>query len=246
MRAEVTAASRCAVTATLATLAGLGPYFTATTGDPGPGDWRPVRDLYDDAHALAGVAGHVGARIGSTEYRVAASTLFLGYAARLWSLTLGGIVRAGILPDADRLLWRDTDGRIDLHLAEPVGWGGTGLVDVAREMVLDRHLAPLVAAIRTVEPMPDRLLWGNAASALIGAARMLDGASDTAAMRVAETMLRDSRLIDTVDRQGDGYRRRSCCLFYRTPVSGYCGDCALIPPHAPEPGQGSDPAKIGH
>ena len=130
MRAEVTAASRCAVTATLATLAGLGPYFTATTGDPGPGDWRPVRDLYDDAHALAGVAGHVGARIGSTEYRVAASTLFLGYAARLWSLTLGGIVRAGILPDADRLLWRDTDGRIDLHLAEPVGWGGTGLVDV--------------------------------------------------------------------------------------------------------------------
>ncbi len=182
-----------------------------------------MRDLYDDAHALAGVVGHVGARIGSTEYRVAASTLSLGYAARLWSLTLGGIVRAGILPDADRLLWRDTDGRIDLHLAEPVGWGGTGLVDVAREMVLDRHLAPLVAAIRTVEPMSDRLLWGNAASALIGAARMLDGASDTAAMRVAETMLRDSRLIDTVDRQGDGYRRRSCCLFYRTPVSGYCG-----------------------
>ncbi len=243
VRAEVTAASRCGRHIDLATLAGLGPYFTARRVIPGRATGvRCATCTTTPTRSPASLVARGGARIGSTEYRVAASTLSLGYAARLWSLTLGGIVRAGILPDADRLLWRDTDGRNDAS-GRAVGWGGTGLVDVAREMVLDRHLAPLVAAIRTVEPMSDRLLWGNAASALIGPPACSTVASDTRQCASAETMLRDSRLIDTVDRQGDGYRRRSCCLFYRTPVSGYCGDCALIPPHAPEPGEGSDPRK---
>lgn len=227
------AASRGAVASALQTLAGLGPYFTATTGDPEPGAWRPVRDLYDDADALAAVAAHVGARIGTTEYRVAASTLFLGYAARLWSLALGGIVRTGILPDLDRMLWRDVDGRIDLHISEPAGWeadDASELVDVARATILDHHAEPMIAAIRTAEPMSGQLLWGNAASALIGAACVLDGATGAAAIPIAETILRDPRLAGTIDREGRGYRRRSCCLFYRTPLSGYCGDCWLTRP----------------
>nr|WP_206036579.1 ATP-binding cassette domain-containing protein [Rhodococcus sp. BL-253-APC-6A1W] len=226
-----------AVTSTLEALAGISPYFTATTGDPGPGRWRPVRDLYDDADTLAATVGHIGARIGTTEYRVAASTLHLGYAARLWSLTLGGIVRTGILPDIECLLWRDVDGRIDLHLPEAVGWACDDLnelVEVAQETVLGRHLEPMIAAIRAAEPMSDRLLWGNAASALIGAARVLDGEAGTVAVKLAETILLDQRLVDTVDREGTGFRRRSCCLFYRTPASGYCGDCVLTRPNAPE------------
>lgn len=232
-RSDVTIAPSGAVTAALETLAGIGPYFTATTGDPGPGGWRPVRALYEDPDALAAVVGHVGARIGTTEYRVAASTLFLGYAARLWSLTLGGIVRAGIAPDIDRLLWRDVDGRIELHLPDPIGWAGGGLADVARAAVLDGHLAPMITAIRAAEPMSERLLWGNAASALIGAARVLDGETRTTAIHTAEAILDDPLLVDTVDREGTGYRRRSCCLFYRTPLSGYCGDCVLTRPNEP-------------
>lgn len=223
-----------AVRSTLADLARIGPYFTATTGDPGPGDWRPVRDLYTDPAALADAIEDLGSRIGTTEYRVAASTLFLGYAARLWSLALGGIVRAEILPDVDHLLWCAANGRIDLHTLEPVGWEGGELVDAAREAVLRRHLEPMIAAIRAAEPMSERLLWGNAASALIGAARVLDGEIRTTAVGLAETILLDPRLADTVDREVTGFRRRSCCLFYRTSVSGYCGDCALIRPTEPE------------
>lgn len=230
MSRRSTTAEPPALALTLETLAGLGPYFTATTGDPGPGDWRPVRDLYDDAGALAVVVGHVGARLGTREYRVAASTLFLGYAARLWSLTLGGIVRTGILPDADRLLWRDVDGRIDLHMSEPGGWSGGELVEIARETVLGRHLEPMIAAIRSAEPMSEQVLWGNAASAVIGAARVLDGETGTTALQIAEKILLDPRLVGTLDREGTGFRRRSCCLFYRTPVSGYCGDCVLTRP----------------
>ncbi|MGB3523980.1 MAG: (2Fe-2S)-binding protein, partial [Mycobacterium sp.] len=31
---------------------------------------------------------------------------------------------------------------------------------------------------------------------------------------------------------GTDYRRASCCLFYRTPGGGLCGDCALT--HKPQ------------
>jgi iron complex transport system ATP-binding protein len=236
-RTDLRLAPGNAVTSTLETLASISPCFTATTGDRGPSRWRPVHDLYDYADALAGVVGHVGARIGTTEYRVAASTLYLGYAARLWSLALGGIVRTGILPDVDRLLWRDVDGRIDLHLPDAVGWVDDDLdelVEVAREMVLGRHMEPMIAAIRAAEPMSARLLRGNTASALIGAARVLDGEAGTVAVKLAETILLDQRLVDTVDREGPGFRRRSCCLFYRTPASGYCEDCVLTRPNALE------------
>lgn len=229
---ELLVSSPSEVSRTLASLATVNPYFVATTGDPGLGDWRPASRLYDEADALAEVVGHVGARISSTEYRVAASTLFLGYAARLWSLVLGGAVRDRRLLDLDpaELLWLDDHGQIRLHVREPRGWEGADLVDLVRAMVLDRHLEPMVDSIRSAEPMSERLLWGNAASALIGAARVLDGDTRTDAITVTETILRDPRLTDTVDREGAGYRRRSCCLFYRTPVSGYCGDCALTGP----------------
>jgi len=225
--------SPAAVASCLAELAELGAYFTVTTGEPPPGHWRPVRDLHARPAALAAVVAHVGARLGTTEYGVAASTLFLGYAARLWSVTLGAAVRTGILLDLDGLHWRDTDGRLDLHLHRPTGRVDAEPAGSAREMVLDRHLAPLIAAVRAVEPMSEQLLWGNAASALIGTARLLDGESGSTAGQLAETMLRDPRLAATVDREGAGYRRRSCCLFYRTPASGYCGDCALTRPHHP-------------
>lgn len=226
--------SAAAVDATLAGLATVGPYFTVTTGEPDPGPWRPATRLYDDAATLAAVVTHVGAQIGSDERRVAASTLFMGYAARLWSLALGAIVRGRLIPalDPEELLWHEDRGRIRLHLREPRGWECGNLAALARDMVLDRHLHPLIAAIRAAEPMSAHLLWGNAASSLIGTARVLDGETGSDATRAAEQILHDPRLAETLERAPSGYRRRSCCLFYRTAVSGYCGDCPLPLPRA--------------
>jgi iron complex transport system ATP-binding protein len=34
-------------------------------------------------------------------------------------------------------------------------------------------------------------------------------------------------LTGAVDFDETGYRRNSCCLYYRTPRGGLCGDCAL-------------------
>ncbi|GAB2629043.1 (2Fe-2S)-binding protein [Prescottella soli] len=228
------ASSPTAVAETFADLATVGPYFTVTTGEPGPGLWRPTGRLYDDAETLATVVTHVGAQIDTDEQRVAASTLLMGYAARLWSVTLGSIVRGRLLPvlDPEHLLWREDRGRIDLHLRDPRGMEGGDMTALARDMVLDRHLVPLIAAIRAVAPMSDLVLWGDAASALIGSARILDGRTHTTAITAAERILADHRLTHMIEWTDAGHRRRSCCLFYRTPDAGYCSDCVLIPQSA--------------
>lgn len=204
-------------TAALARIAAFGPYFAVGTG-PRPGDrWQPTSALRDPA-VRDGLVTGLGERMGTTEARVAASTLFFGYAARLWSIALGTTTTAGRcvrLAPAD-LLWCD-DGGVRLHLERPA-FGGTVTAEV-----LDHQVAPLVDAWRDV--VAPGLLWGNTASALIGAGRVL-GAATTP---LVTTLLRDRRLRTAIDPVTG--RRRSCCLFYRTPRGGVCGDCSF--PSAP-------------
>lgn len=225
------AADPADVAAVLHRVAGLGPYFAVTTGPPaGPG-WGPVRALYDDATVLADLVGRVAVRLGTEEARVAASVLFQGHAARLWSVGLGALVQERRVPDLDpdALLWRDQNGSVVLHLRPAEGWQGEHLEDVLRRGVVANHLAPLIAALRRLCPLPARLLWGNAASALLGAARVLDdGAAADPVRQVANRLLAHEPLCGTVEeRPGGQYRRRSCCLYYRIPGGALCGDCAL-------------------
>ena len=80
----------------LAELAQLGPYFTLGTGPVGD-DWRSVDRLYTDSALLDEIVGRIQARMDAAEQRVAASTFFLGFAARLWSIGLSGVVGHGLL-----------------------------------------------------------------------------------------------------------------------------------------------------
>lgn len=95
-------------------------------------------------------------------------------------------------------------------------------------MLFERHLDPLAAALRRLGPISSGLLRGNAASALLGAARVFDsGGATTAGWLLARDICTDPRLSTAVRFSDTGYRRTSCCLYYRTPRSGLCGDCAL-------------------
>lgn len=76
------------------------------------------------------------------------------------------------------------------------------------------------------------LLAGNIASALVGTSHaLLAVRPDLREPIVAITIA----LLDTGILAGTGtligsnlrFRRRSCCLFYRTPVGSTCGDCPL-------------------
>jgi iron complex transport system ATP-binding protein len=215
--------------ALFAELAEIGPYFAVGTGPVDDG-WRPVRQLCTDSALLDGIVNRVGARMDVAEQRVAASTFFLGFAARLWSIGLGALAGHRLLPDLDagHLLFRERDGQIQLHIEDPVAWQGDDLEPMLAEMVLEWHLAPLSAALRGLGPISNKLLWGNAASALLGAARVFDrNATAGPGWQLARRLCADERLSAAIRFNGVSYRRTSCCLYYRAPRGGLCGDCSM-------------------
>jgi ferric iron reductase protein FhuF len=226
-------------------VAGIGDHFTLLTAVPeGTGRplWLPTAALYGPGgpELLAPLVAAVQARIGSPERRVAASLLYQGFAARLFSPVVACVALARQLPALDpaALHWRYVDGRpIDLLLQQATGRHlepGMAAGDVAALIyrgVVEDHLLPLAAALRSTVRISEPLLWGNAASALAGAARMLAaGPAGQAAHRISAQLLDQGVLRGTVTWQSRPrplFVRRSCCLYYRVPDGGTCLDCVL-------------------
>ncbi|MFF3749390.1 (2Fe-2S)-binding protein [Streptomyces sp. NPDC002018] len=107
-----------------------------------------------------------------------------------------------------------------------------------REVVQYGHLVPLAEALRRDGRISPRLLWGNAGSALAGAVRELSGwakrngrpeAAERAAVLAAE-LFGHPDLRTTGATVAGSFRRRSCCLYYRCPAGGLCGDCVFDRP----------------
>ncbi|MFG2550328.1 (2Fe-2S)-binding protein [Streptomyces sp. NPDC048581] len=195
---------------------------------------EPSADPQEDPLGLR--VRKVANALRAPELRIAASVAQQGLAARLWSVTLGCAALQGRIPDLDpRLLHWDPDGSApdDLWLTEvrPLSADPATLADV----VLHGHLEPLTAALHTRYRVATGLLWGNAGSALAGAARQLDqwasahGRTDTAdrARALTAELFTHPLLAGTGTLTGTAFRRRSCCLYYRVPGGGVCGDCCF-------------------
>ncbi|MBT3154993.1 (2Fe-2S)-binding protein [Streptomyces sp. CHD11] len=229
----------------------LGGFYVLRTGEvPGRrlptlaqayGPRRP--DGPDDA--LTARIHRVAGALRTPEARVAASVAQQGLAARLWSVALGSAALCGAVPDlAPRLLRWDPLGSApdDLWLTEVRPLPAADAAAMA-QLVLHGHLQPLAAALRSRHPLAPGLLRGNAASALAGAARELDrwgrrhGRTDVAARAgsLARELLADPLLAGTGTLTGTAFRRRSCCLYYRVPGGGLCGDCCLVRPPRSSP-----------
>jgi len=231
------------VVSALAELSDVSPYFAVSTGPMPDGDWHPVARLYTDQTLLADAIAATGERIGAPDRRVAASTFVLGFAARLWSIALGGLAEHGLLIELcpDHLRYRQSGGTVSLHLPDPVAWQGRWPDEtpapLLAEQILSGHLTPLTAAVRRLGPISEKLLYGNAASAVLGAARALarhrgEQLATTPYWNLARAVCADELLTCTICFDDVGYRRTSCCLFYRVPDAGLCGDCALT--HKPQ------------
>lgn len=229
----------------------VGPFFALRTG-PGAGDPReqgyvPVGAAYrltregTAAPPLRARVEAVAATLRTDEPRVAASLAFQGFAARVWSLALGPAALSGRVYNLrpDRLWWHP--GRTapdDLWwpgapsvMGEPGGLAGQ-VGDAAYAQLL-----PLHAAVARAYRVSGRLLWGNAASALAGSLRVLhdwchahglpeaaERATGLARAQLAHPPLRDT---GTLTSPPPAFRRRTCCLYYRVPGGGLCGDCVL-------------------
>ncbi|HET9972280.1 MAG TPA: (2Fe-2S)-binding protein [Streptosporangiaceae bacterium] len=115
---------------------------------------------------------------------------------------------------------------------------GTSVPGAGTAACLALLAGPVAQITRAVEAMAvsPRVLWGNVASAVSGAAAMIAKARpDLAApaSAAATAMLRYPALTGTHEGSpGAGFRRRNCCLIYRLSPPGaasYCGDCVLGP-----------------
>ncbi|GAA1530081.1 hypothetical protein GCM10009678_10170 [Actinomadura kijaniata] len=216
----------------LARNAELGPYFTVVTDPAESADptWRPLPE-HDPGH-LGGLVDAYAGRLGTADRRVAASILFQGLASRLWSPAVAAAAR-GIVPDLSSLHWRWAPGApVALWLADPRGWRADAPAALVHRAVVDGQLRPLRKTLLAVVKLADGLLWGNAASALVGTAHAGGRRPELAApiRALTEDLLTREPLRGTGAFTRDGFARRSCCLYYKVPPGGeMCGDCALLP-----------------
>ncbi|MEO5874862.1 MAG: (2Fe-2S)-binding protein [Streptosporangiaceae bacterium] len=209
--------------APLVEAAALSPFFDLVRAGEGPS----AAGLYADG--LGPLISGMRQRLGTGEDRVAASTLHLSLVAKLWSPVLFCALH-GVVPDLAGLRFRTDDSGFWLPGAD--GWANSDPADLVYAQVVAGQLAPLGAAIGREVKIADGLLWGNAGSALIGALRVITGARrDLAApaRSLAERLLSTGLLAGSVEFTGPGLtvRRNSCCLYYRLPNGGLCGDCSL-------------------
>ncbi|HEY3906311.1 MAG TPA: (2Fe-2S)-binding protein [Streptosporangiaceae bacterium] len=228
--AEQVAAARTASDA-------LGLYFQLADPviDHQPG-WRSAAELYElKTGPLDELLDTAAERLGSGERRVAASLFYQGYAARLLSPQLGCLITGGHLPfvPADQLRYRaPATELIQLGLPPSPGWQGPveSLLDELLDRSFTAHLLPLATAIQARTSLSAAILHDNAASALINGLRLLaprleEGDWRPLATRaLAHQNLRGSGNLRAAE---PAFVRRSCCLYYRTPAGGLCGDCPL-------------------
>lgn len=225
----------------LAAAAELGPFFRVDAR-PGP-DWTAWAALTADPEPLrrrvADVRAVLAAGPGSPQVQpaVVASLVHLGLVARLVSPLLGAALRAGVLPVTSL-------EHVHVHLAGanplPLALGATSptaagsaadLADAFARCWLLPGIEPLTRTVGATWSVSRQVLDGNVTSAVAGALRMaatarpeLTGSADS----VLEAFLGSGPLAGTGWWREDGsFVRRSCCLFYRVPGAGTCGDCIL-------------------
>jgi hypothetical protein len=224
--------------------------------------WQPLGELIDSPDALAARIGEVRERLAvaagrppaSVEFRVAASIAQLGLCARLLSPALGAAAAGRALPvDAAQARWIPALGgpfRLSLpdtalpdaappDAAPPdaalVASGVRSSAAASPAATAELLAGPITQIVQAVQAMAvsPRVLWGNVASAVNGAATMIAAARpDLAAPAAgaAEALLGLPVLAGTYQgRPLTSFRRRNCCLIYRLSPAAptYCGDCVL-------------------
>lgn len=237
-------------TAGLGQAAALGPYFSIELCADGP-HWLGLATLVDDPARLRErvattrqlLADRCALRPEAIDARATASIYFLGLAARLVSPALGAAALTGTVPvSALRdVKWQAVDGG-------PIPLAITGsctraasttddLADLLYQDVVATTVTPVARAVQREFRLSRQVVWGNVASAIAGAAKMLGAARPDLAqdsLRLADRLLTKGQLTGTgryvrTDpvHPARQFVRNNCCLFYRIPGAGMCADCVL-------------------
>lgn len=187
--------------------------------------------------------------------RVLASSLFQGLAVRVLGTAAGLWLVTGRLPDASAgntsiALQFGLPAAISFREPTFVGSGGldvvpTGDEDASFQWFAERafagHLEPVAARLKSLLPLGSRMLWGNAAAALVNAGLSVSQSGATTGGRSIDRLLaampHDLARMGSVDvaRAGDAasafWSRTNCCLwFLEDPARDVCNSCSLLPP----------------
>lgn len=213
------------ISAQLADIATYSGFFALPVGAEATG-WHPIEQSY--ANGFADLVAATNGRYRTAEGRIGASLVQLGHAARLWSPVLACVLAHGVIPDLTSL--QRADDSAQLRLSDPAGAPATLSPEPVYRLVVQDHLERLAAGLAS--SMASGLLYGNVASALVGTSRMLLAARPDLGEPIRQLT---AELLNTGDLAGTGtttsrdlaFRRNSCCLFYRIPGGGKCGDCGI-------------------
>lgn len=187
------------------------------------------------AFVRSSLAERAGLAGDALETRVAASVAHLGMLARLTAplFALALVHHRALAMDLRDLRWRPLEGTA-FDMSIPVNV--LTAADTPVTAMLEGDAFTEVGEAFSRFGISRRILSGNAASALAGAATALSLTRPDLAVP-ARTLLADllhhPKLRDAAQFEPSGsLRRRSCCLIYRAAPGAngaLCGDCVLVP-----------------
>lgn len=216
----------------LRAVAVFGDYFAVV--DQPVGGWPTLATLAADADALnervsetrAALAAQCRHGVEQIQPRVAASVWFLGCAARIVSPPFAVAVASGQLPRLSaECVWAPPSGPCAMRAND-----GTRSHDLY-DIVLVGLIEPLVRSVQATFAVSPQVLWGNVASSLDGAATVIGLTRPdlfSVAQTVVEGLLGEPLLVNAGSYDDGRFRRNNCCLYYRLPNGGLCGDCVLL------------------
>lgn len=225
----------------------IGVYFDLPLAD-GP-QWLPLSEFTGEQQRVEEYVRRTRAMLAISqqlpedviETRVAASSFHLNSVAKILSPVFGCAVLSDAVPDmsAENLAWQPGETH-NLEVGARAHIGEVGLSD--REMVerihagvLEGAVAQLGDAIHAATGLSQKVMWGNVASAFNGAFLVLRGQrpdDEDRAFELMRAIVEHGRLEPAgrfLPDEWDEARfsRNNCCLFYRLPGRGLCGDCVL-------------------
>ncbi|WP_447688992.1 (2Fe-2S)-binding protein [Mycolicibacterium sp. A43C] len=186
------------------------------------------------AATRAATARAQGIAIDTIPASVAASSFQLGVAARLLSPMIAAALCHNAVPMlTSSALSFAADGHSPVFTVGDVEIRPTGNVETAAGAVselLTDLFDPLNRELRNSMRLSEKICRGNLISAANGAVTVLamslpDIERDGRALIRALSSMQP--LADTAHHTRGRFTRRSCCLFYKVPGAGLCGDCVL-------------------
>ncbi len=219
-------------------LSRMGGYFALPPVAPGavryPHLATPeVVTRFVDATRTA-IAASVGVPVHTVEARVAASSFQLAVAARLLSPMIAGALCRQAIPvlTPDNVFFSAQNhapvfsvGDIGIRAARDTESAARGI-----SASLPTLFEPLNLTLRAVAALSPLVSTGNVASAANGAVTVLaltHPEHERAGRALVEALLADTPLADAGRLHRDNFTRHSCCLFYKVPGAGLCGDCVI-------------------